>query len=362
MKYWLTIILLMLSFVSLGQPSFSVLFVNPSTPDDPFWNETEAVMRAAALQNNVQVDVIYGEGNRYVQLEELKKYLQGDSAPDYVIVLNYPGHAEQTMNVLELYDIDFITLEQTITGVERERVKNPKERYKHWLGELYHDNFKAGSLLAKSLIDSAKEQQQPLNLVALNGHYGSESDIRNKGLQSYLQTHGLSLSQTVYANWSKQEAIDKTKLLLRRYPETTIIWSASDLMAIGAHTAIKQLSSESKQHPFFIGGFDWLKDSLALINRGQLTASVGGHYMMGGWALITLVDMHQGNRFWQNNNKIEFELDVITKKNIADYRWLIDMHDWSLIDFDNYKLSNTNKSHYDFDIKSLRKPVIEGAL
>lgn len=362
MRYLAGIVLLMLSFAGYGNPSFSVLFVNPSTVDEPFWTKVEAVMKVAAEQNNVNLDVIYGEGNRYVQLVELKKYLQYRATPDYVILLNYPGYAEQTMNLLEQYGVDFITLEQTIFAAERDAIKEPKERYKHWLGEIYHDNFKAGRLLAKSLIDSAQAQQQPVNIVAINGHYGSESDARNKGLQDYLTAHGLTLSQAVHANWSKQEAMNKTSLLLKRYPETTIIWSASDLMALGAHSAVKQLRKENTQHPFFIGGFDWLKDNLSLIEQGQLTASVGGHYMMGGWALITLVDKHNGHRFWRDNTKIEIELDVITKQNVADYSWLIGMHDWSVIDFDDYRLANTSKTHYNFDIKSLRKPVIEGAL
>lgn len=358
MKSWLCIILFSVSFHGNCKTDFSVLFVNPSTSEEPFWGKVQQVLEVAAEQNNVDLEVIYGEGNRYVQLAELKKYLQYRTAPDFVMLMNYPGNAEQVMDLLEQFKVNFITLEQTIVGVERVAIGEPKERYTHWLGEVYHDNFKAGKLLAKSLVESAKEHLQPLNVVAINGHYGSESDTRSEGMQTYLKNNNLALSQAVYANWSKSQAMDKTSKLLKRYPQANIIWSASDLMAIGAYRATKNLTDK----PYYIGGFDWLKDNLKLIEQGKLTASVGGHYMMGGWALITLVDLQNGATFWQRNTAIEIELDVITKKNINDYKWLINMTDWSALDFNPYKLTNTKHKNYHFDIKSLRKPVIEGAL
>ncbi|MCQ8878412.1 ABC transporter substrate-binding protein [Pseudoalteromonas shioyasakiensis] len=350
MKYFITILMLTLSVQVNAVEKLSVLFVNPSIAGEPFWTKVQKIMEVSAAQHNVKLDVIYGEGNRYIQLAELKKYLKYRATPDYVVLLNYPGGAEQSMSLLEQFDVKFITLEQTIAAQEKAAIGQPKQIYKNWLGEIYHDNFKAGKVLAEALITKAIEQKLSPQIVAINGHYGSESDSRSAGLIDYLKQHNLQLNQTVYASWSKLEAMSKTEKLLQRYPNTNVIWTASDLMALGAFTAVKD-----KDQPFFIGGFDWLRDNLLLIKRKKLTASVGGHYLMGGWALVTLVDHHSGNTFWQNNNKIEIDLGVITQDNIAQYDYLIDIADWSFLDFKRLSLFESKQDVYKFDVAQLRK-------
>ncbi|CAM4343101.1 ABC transporter substrate-binding protein [Pseudoalteromonas ostreae] len=352
MKYFLIIILVGFTFhLNAQDKSFSVLFVNPSVEGDPFWGKVQNIMTVAAKQNNIALDVIYGEGNRYIQLAELKKYLQYRASPDYVVLLNYPGGAEQSLNLLEQYKVKFITLEQTIIGEERNTIGDPKQHYKFWLGEIYHDNFIAGKKLAQTLITSAQQRNIIPHVIAINGHYGSESDARSDGLKSYLTENKLELSQTVYASWSKPEAMEKTRKLIQRYPQTNIIWSASDLMALGAYSAVKN----ADQKNYIIGGFDWLNDNLRLIKQGKITASVGGHFMMGGWALITLVDLHDGIDYWQRHTAIAIDLDVITAKNIAQYEHLIDVQDWSFIDFSRYRLQSKGNVSYQFNVKNLRK-------
>lgn len=352
MKYWLLIVLACHTFnLNAQDESFSVLFVNPSVKGEPFWDKVQSIVTVAAQQNNIDLDVIYGEGNRYIQLAELKKYLQYRATPDYVVLLNYPGGAEQSMNLLEQYRVKFLTLEQTIIGEERSAIGDPQQRYKYWLGEIYHDNFVAGKKLAKTLLSYAQEQKISPQVIAINGHYGSESDARSDGLKSYLTDNKLTLQQTVYAGWSKPEAMQKTHKLIQRYPQTNIIWSASDLMALGAYSAVKN----TVQKKYIIGGFDWLNDNLRLIKQEKITASVGGHFMMGGWALITLVDLQSGIDYWQKHTAIEIDLDVITTKNIAQYEHLISVQDWSFIDFSRYRLQNEENVGYQFSVKSLRK-------
>ncbi|TMN73319.1 sugar ABC transporter substrate-binding protein [Pseudoalteromonas sp. S1727] len=354
MKYLLVILVFVFSAAAKGAAAISILFVNPSVEGEPFWTKVQKIMAVAAGQHNVKLDVIYGEGNRYIQLAELKKYLKYRATPDYVVLLNYPAGAEQSMSLLEEFGVKFITLEQTIAAAEKAAIGEPQQIYKNWLGEIYHDNFKAGKLLAKALISKAHQQALTPHVVAINGHYGSESDSRSAGLMDYLTQYNLKLNQIVYANWSKMEAMTKTEKLIQRYPNINVIWTASDLMALGAFTAIKE-----RKQPFLIGGFDWLRDNILLIKQKKLTASVGGHYLMGGWALTTLVDHHNGHLFWQNNTKIEIDLAVITQDNINQYDYLIDITDWSFLDFKQLSLLETNQSSYRFDVAQLRKDTLQ---
>ncbi|MCF6439659.1 ABC transporter substrate-binding protein [Pseudoalteromonas luteoviolacea] len=356
LKVLLLLFALTVSFTSYAKNNFSVLFVNPSLEGEPFWGKVQKITQEAAAQLDINIDVIYGDGNRHIQLAELKKYLDYRASPDYVILMLYPGGAEQTLTMLNNYGIKFITLEQTITGLEKEEIGIPKERFEHWLGEVFFDNYQAGYDLAKSLHQSvlAGGHKGQVNGLAINGHYGSESDKRNQGAADYFKQHNINLQQTVHASWSKEQAYSKTKRLFKRYPQTHIIWSASDLMAMGAQTAVRQLV-KNDAGKVAIGGFDWLPDSLALIDKGALSASVGGHFMMGGWALVSIFDFHNGVKYWQENSAITFNLSAITLENVDEYLWISSSPDWSKVNYKSLSILDTTLKSYAFSPDQLRQ-------
>ncbi|MBQ4835089.1 ABC transporter substrate-binding protein [Pseudoalteromonas luteoviolacea] len=350
------LLVMTLSWAPMAKSNFSVLFVNPSLEGEPFWGKVQKITEEAAAQLDINIDVIYGDGNRHIQLAELKKYLDYRASPDYVILMLYPGGAEQTLSMLNNYGIKFITLEQTITGLEKEEIGIPKKRFEHWLGEVYFDNYQAGYDLARALHLSvvASGHKGQVNGLAINGHYGSESDKRNQGAAAYFREHKINLQQTVHASWSKEQAYSKTKRLFKRYPDTHLIWSASDLMAMGAQTAVRQLVKDSSKK-VAIGGFDWLSDSLSLIDEDILSASVGGHFMMGGWALVSLFDFHHGVPYWLTNSAITFNLSSITKDNVNEYLWISTTPDWSKVNYRGLSILDTKIKEYDFSPNQLRQ-------
>ncbi|WP_010361884.1 ABC transporter substrate-binding protein [Pseudoalteromonas citrea] len=335
-----------------AKSDFSVLFVNPSVSGEPFWQKVQTITEQTAAQLNIKMDTIYGEGNRHIQLAELKKYLSYRATPDYVILMNYPGGAEATLDLLDKYGINFLTLEQTITGPERKSIGMPKERYKTWLGEVYHDNYDAGWRLAEALLSDTGLANTDINALIINGHYGSESDVRSQGAQAFLMTQKITVQQRVHASWSKEQAYEKTKKLLSRYPNTNLIWTASDLMAMGALTGVKAAKLE---HAVAIGGFDWLGDAIDLVDNGGMSATIGGHFMMGGWALVTLSDHFHKHPFWHDNSSLTFKLGVISRQNLDDYRWIVYSPDWSLIDYKAMSLIGTDDIEYGFSLSQLQR-------
>ena len=81
------------------QAQVNVLFINPSIQFEPFWHKAEEVTKAAADDLELHLDIIYGGGNRLLQLAELKAYLKRNPKPDYVIFMNYPSGAKAGTNV-----------------------------------------------------------------------------------------------------------------------------------------------------------------------------------------------------------------------------------------------------------------------
>jgi len=311
-----------------------VLFVNPSVKSDPFWNKVEIITRQAA--NNLQLDlaVIHGDGTRFFQLEELKKYFENNIAPEYVVLLNYPGHAKTTMNFLKEQQVKIITLEQTLSIEEKNKIGFPGLIYKRWLGEIYFDNKKAGFLLAKYLINSAILAGKKPVLAGISGHFGSESTLRNEGLFSATQNNQARLTQIVHANWSAENAYNKTLKLLQRYPEINILWCASDHMALGAIKAVESLGLKVNED-IFVGGFDWTDKAIESINIGKLTASVGGHFIMGALAMLAIYDEENNitHQPFVNQEQGSFSLALINQTNLKKHADVLNQQGFSQIDF-----------------------------
>lgn len=328
--------ILIIGFSASVRAELDVLFVNPSIPNEPFWQSVEEITQSAALQFDTKLNVIYGMGNRIVQLESVKSYLAKNKKPQYAIVLNYPGGSHALMSLLDEQKIKFVTLEQTIFDEEREKIGVAGERYTHWLGEIYFDNHQAGKQLAKALalLKEGSLPNKQTHVVAINGHYGSESQARFDGMKEYFDEHQGIVYQAVHAGWSEEVAFKQTKALLARFPEVNVIWAASDLMALGASEAAVEVGKIPNKD-IFIGGFDWIARAINAVEKQSLSASIGGHKVMGAWALISLLLHDSGQDIFakQHKKKLIFNLDVLTKHNVAHYQANKTKINWAEFDF-----------------------------
>ncbi|MEO2268534.1 ABC transporter substrate-binding protein [Pseudoalteromonas sp. YIC-656] len=343
-----------LAFAPLICAKTSVLLINPSHSDDPFWRKVETFTAYAAQDLEMKFDVIYGDAHREFQQQNLQEYLAKNPAPDYAILINYPGGDGQSMKLLEAHKVFYITLEQTLSEKEREAIGLPGEKLKYWLSELSHDNEQAGSDLTQELIRQAKaKNMNHVSLVAIGGHYGAETDHRVRGMEHFLSLEKVPLSQLVHAQWRADLAAKQTTLLLRRYPETNIIWSASDEMAMAASDAAI-LAGKHVNNDIFIGGFDWLPAALNRIEKQQLTASVGGHFLMGAWAVIKAYDHDKLGEKARLPANISFKLAIANADNVLRIKPLVEPLNWRDIDFKQYtRTHNSSLTDYPFDVSSI---------
>jgi ABC-type sugar transport system substrate-binding protein len=313
----------------------SVLLVNPSIENDPFWYKVEQITKHAAHELSIDLTIIHGYGTRFFQLDELNKYFKENPPPKYVVLVNYPGHAKLTMNLLERHKVKVITLEQTISDDEKAFIGAPGERYKNWIGEVYFNNEIASYKLAKSLISRATLTHNSAVVAGISGHYGSESTLRNNGVRSAIkESTNAQLTQIVHASWSFEDAYNKTLKLLKRYPDINVIWSASDHMALAAIKAIKAMDKKIGID-ILVGGFDWTQKGIESIYNKELTASIGGHFLMGAIAMMAIHSEEQGieHVFFSNNKYSSFELALIKRDNIQQYYHLLQSEDLSQVSF-----------------------------
>ena len=101
------------------------------------------------------------------------------------------------------------------------------------------------------------------------------------------------LRQLVYGGWTRERAYEQARLLFKRYPQTSLVWSANDEMALGAMQALcrgrrrtgKGRTVQRDQHS---------PAALQALLDGRLSVLVAGHFSLGGWALVQLHDYDQG--------------------------------------------------------------------
>ncbi len=351
-KLWLLAFGLL--FVPLLNAKTSVLLINPSHSDDPFWRKVQTFSAYAAEDLDMKFDVIYGDAHREFQQQNLQEYLANNPAPDYAILINYPGGDGQSMKLLEAHKVYYITLEQTLSAKEREAIGGPGEKLKYWLSQLSHDNEQAGYDLTQELLNQAKAKNlvQP-SIVAIGGHYGAETDHRVRGMERFLNAQHVPLNQLVHAQWRADLAAKQTSQLLRRYPSTNIVWSASDEMAMAASDAAI-LAGRHVNNDIFIGGFDWLPAALERIEKQQLSASIGGHFLMGAWAVIKAYDHAKLGEQAKISANISFKLAIANAANVEQIKPLVEPSNWQDVDFKQYtRTHNPNLTSYPFDVTSI---------
>ena len=322
---------------SFATNNLNVLLVNPSIKNDPFWHQVEVLTKKAAKDLDINLNVIHGNGNRFIQLQALKNYFSTNKTPDYIMLVNYPGGAFNTFEFLSKYSVKIITLEQTISGEEKKAIGKPQGNFKNWLGEIFNDNKKASEILANALFTKARINGKPLVVAGIRGHFGSESAIRNSGLILAAEAFKADLKQIVYAQWSRDDAYKKTFRLLKRYPNISVIWCASDEMALGVINAIKRKGLIPGKD-IFVGGFDWIEEGINSIKKNEMTASVGGHFMMGAWGLLAIYDKELGIDRLKKGSESTFKLELIESDNIAMYSTLLNHRSLMEIDFKQLSL------------------------
>ncbi len=327
-----------------------VLLITPSAPGEDFWDLSTNIAKVAAKNLGLQVDVLYADLHQLTQAElilKVKKHY------DYAIFLPLPKKAVNTFKVLNNKGIYFITLERATNQQDQIQLGRPQEKYPYWLAEIYYDDEQAGQLLSTALIREAKRQTLNLTpqILAFSGDYSYISEQRLAGLNISAQRSKIEINQVIYTLWKEDIAQLKATLAIRNYPNTNIIWSASDQIALAIASRLQQIAPQGK---WIIGGINATPSAISAIQNNLLTATIGGHFMQVAWAMLIIYDHSQGVH--TNNKQFNMPLkhQLITQENAIRYSKIDQMKRWQQVNFKQFSLlENPQHSYYQFDMERL---------
>ncbi len=358
---WSVIFILGLVSSPSASGGVPVVFLNPGAPGDVFFQPMTDFMQAAAEDLGFELDVYYGNRNHVLIDENVEKLFSRKKLPRYVLGMNARGGGESFLARAEAAGVETVFINQGFLEEDQKNVGRPGEKYTRWLFEYLPNDTQAGYVLAKKLIqvavqDGLVDGDGMVNVIAVSGHEASPASIlREKGLQEAVaEFSNTRLRQVVHADWKQDRAKELSKRLMQRYPDTAVVWSASDAMAEGVLESLNELGKRPGTD-VLIGGVDWTARALELVKEGEFTVSVGGHFMDGGWALVMLYDAMHGVEVPRSSLSRFFSL---TRTNIYSYHSAFDASDWRKIDFTKFsKYLNPTLEKYNFGLEAVLDQV-----
>jgi erythritol transport system substrate-binding protein len=181
--------------------------------------------------------------------------------------------------------------------------------------QIISDNNQGARLVAAAFARSVGPKGDYAELL------GRESDtnaqIRTRGFHAVLdQFPQLKLVAAQSANWSQQEAFQKTETMLEAHGEIAGIIAGNDTMALGAAAAVKSAGLTR----IAITGFDGSPDAIDAIRGGQLQATSLQPAVLISRLAVDEADLYLRTGSTHKPEKQIVPCDLVTKGNADNYR------------------------------------------
>ncbi len=342
--------------------SYSVWLFTGSEKDNPFWKLFVDFMEEATKDLGIELEVFYAEGDRNAMVGKISNVCQRANKPKAIVVHSFKFNGLNSLEVANRFKVPVFLVNAGLTDEQKQEIGEPRTKLKYWIGEMLPDDEVAGYRLANELIDEALKDPKRLDsegrvhVIGLNGVVSDGASIqRVAGLEKAIaeRSDEAVLDQVVAADWEQELAHSRCRILKRRYPDASVIWSASDHMAAGAIEAMR----DRKQIPgkdVIIGGVDASPEAMELIEQGTLHATIGGHFMDGGWVAVLLHDYLRGLELNQIPTHPASQMELVTRDNLANYQATLTPSTWKRTDFRKLsRFHHPKLEEYEFGLNAL---------
>ena len=315
-------------------------------------------IRAVASDLNVDIAAYFAEGDRVLYHQQMVAALTGEGLEkkvDGILFMNIKKQDKRYLDTIEAHKTPAML---NITGVDYQKVGRPREIYRYLVGQVIQDEVQTGYDLAKSLIDEALHRKLTakdgkVHVLAIAGNMVTLGGVdRVKGLNKALSEYAekVVFHQRFHAiNWSADEARTLVRTGLKRYPETTVIWGASDDICLGIVSAVKNAGKQPGRD-ILTGSIDGTLELIKKVASGEVHCTYSGLFMQSGWATILLYDYLHGIDFKEDSGVIvNIACEGVTRERAEQILSLVGDYDWEQIDFTRFsKVHNRELQHYNF--------------
>lgn len=328
----------------------NIWLFSPSDNHNQFWRTSGQFAKAVASDLHLKLRIItikeYSD-NRFGYEELVKNSLDNKNTPhpDFIISVLYGGGEFSQISLLHSYGIPFITYNTSLDENVLKLTGEPRTQFKFWKAHISPNEKLAGEQLVTSL--SSLNTSKTMAFIA-----GPTRSTVNKhrvgGAMFMAEQLSLDIVPPVYTDWSKNNSINATQILLHRISDIDFLWTAGPEIADGAIEVLTQSNSDVT-----VGSFDWSQSNIEHIRSGRLAMSFGGHFMEAGWATLMIYDYLHGLDFIDDTGSmITTKLEILNSENISQIAPLILGEKWQNVDFTKRsKCINNTLKNYDFSLR-----------
>jgi ABC-type sugar transport system substrate-binding protein len=331
--------------------------------DSPFWTLVANFANEAANDLGMELQVYDAQLNHLKMVDQVRSAVAGPNKVDAILFPNYKKRGLQILKIAEqanVYALLFNSPIDSETGAGE-----PREKYTYWLGQMLPDDFNTAQSLTRFVIEAAKNNKKvavdgKVHLIGVAGELSDPASFtRVSGFREAIRKRSdVVLNQIVTTDWGPKESKFKFLLLLKRYPETTAVWSASYRISDGIVEGIKEQGLNPGKD-IFLNTLILNQKALMAIKSGAIVATAGGHYIEAAWLVVLLYDFLHGIDFADEGVRLRTPMGIITKSNVDLYLNKItyaklSKENLKKIDFTHYsKKLNPTLKKYSFTFDSV---------
>ncbi|MFP4638732.1 MAG: ABC transporter substrate-binding protein, partial [Spirochaetaceae bacterium] len=341
-----------------------VVVFTPTTENNTYWPQVYKVLEAAAADLDIELlGHEFPVEDRYAKHTKGLEILDGLEDIDGAIFMVAFGQTKPLLEATARRDIPVFIQGPLFETEPAEVGSGPRRRFENWIGLFSEAETEKGRRLAEILIERAVEAgvaegDEAARVVGIGGDrtwYGSHE--RAEGLREAVRNERQALlKQVVPTTWTEAEGRRIARRLLERYPNTSVIWAASDQLAIGAYRAARE-AGLTVGEDVWIGGLDLSARGLRYVDEGKLTATVASPLLGYAEILVYLHDYIHGRDF-ASEVGAEISLGVHTATGETAERYLSLYDSIDAIDFRSFsKLYDGGANGYDFSLEAYRDAV-----
>ncbi|MEW9902117.1 ABC transporter substrate-binding protein [Pseudomonas putida] len=282
---------LSLLLAAVNAQAASVVFLNPGFSHEAFWVAYSRFMQAAAQELGMDLRIEYSERRTDLALAQARAVLTGPQRPDYLVLVNEQYLAPEIIRLAQGLGVKLFLVNNGLTETQARSIQAQPDRYAQVLGTLTANDEQAGYQMLRQMVATLPPGPGPVDLVAFAGVKTTPaSQLREQGMRRALADFPqVRLRQVVYGGWSRKRAYEQAQLLAERYPDTQLVWSANDEMAFGAMQAFVEKGRTPGRDVIF-SAINSSPEALRARIDGRLSVLMGGHFTLGGWAMVMLHD------------------------------------------------------------------------
>jgi len=244
------------------------------TLTNPFFVEMEKGARKAEADLGIELLVKTGakETSIQQQIQIVDELI--DQKVDAIVIA--PGSSTELVNVLKQAQDANIKIVNIDNRLDIETCK--KEGLKN-VPFISVKNDEGAYLSVKEICDS--KDSTPRDAIIFEGIREAENaELRKEGAQkAFGENPNVKIVASESANWKIDEAYELSKKFFKKYPKTSLIFCANDMMALGVVQYIK----ENNLKGIKVSGFDDLDDAQKAIKDGFMVSTIDQQAALQGF-------------------------------------------------------------------------------